>query len=117
LPSAGRSGGGTTTVAGSVPGTPRGATAHGYDGAAALARVGEDLAVLDEFAVGLAGAWGSSIVVGGPADGVEYGDGIEVVAPVCDLAIVDRDDGDEVVVVGVPGADRSAVDGILEDDD
>jgi DnaJ-class molecular chaperone with C-terminal Zn finger domain len=39
LPSAGRSGGGTTTVAGSAPGTPRGATARGYDGAATLARV------------------------------------------------------------------------------
>jgi len=40
LPSAGHSGGGTTTVAGSAPGTPRGATARGYDGAATLTRSG-----------------------------------------------------------------------------
>ena len=58
-----------------------------------------------------------SVVLGGPADGVEYGDGVEVVAPVCDLAIPDRDDGDKVVVVGVSGTDRSSVDGVFEDDD
>jgi hypothetical protein len=58
-----------------------------------------------------------SVVLGGPADGVEYGDGVKVVAPVCDLAVSDRDDGDKVVVVGVPGADRPAVDGVFEDDD
>jgi len=58
-----------------------------------------------------------SLVVFGPADGVEYGDRVEVVAPVCDLAVLDRDDGDKVVVVGVPGADRSAVDRVFEDDD
>jgi hypothetical protein len=56
-------------------------------------------------------------VLGGPADSVEYGDGVEVVAPVCDFSVLDRDDGDELVVVGVPGADRSAVDGVFEDDD
>jgi hypothetical protein len=56
-------------------------------------------------------------LVGGPANGVEDGDGVEVVAPLCDLAVFDRDDGDEVVVVGVPGADRSAVDCVFEDDD
>ena len=53
----------------------------------------------------------------GPAGGVEYGDGVEVIAPVCDLAVFDRDDGDKVVVVGVPGTDRSAVDCVFEDDD
>ena len=58
-----------------------------------------------------------SVVLGGPADGVEHGDGVEVVAPACDLAVLDRDDGDEVVVVGVPGADRSAVDCVFQDDD
>ena len=58
-----------------------------------------------------------SVVLRRPADGVEYGDGVEVVAPVCDLTVSDRDDGDKVVVVGVPGADRSAVDGVFEDDD
>ena len=57
------------------------------------------------------------LVVRGPADGVEYGDGVEVVAPVCDLAVLDRDDGDEVVVVGARGADRSTVDCVFEDDD
>jgi len=36
---------------------------------------------------------------------------------VCDLAVLDRDDGDEPVVVGVPGADGLAVDGVFEDDD
>jgi hypothetical protein len=56
-------------------------------------------------------------VVGGPAGGVEYGDGVEVVAPVCDLAILDRDDGDEVVVVGLPSTDRPAVNGVFKDDD
>jgi hypothetical protein len=56
-------------------------------------------------------------VLGGPADGVEDGDGVEVVAPVDNLAISDRDDRDEVVVVGVSGADRSSVDGVFEDDD
>ena len=35
---------GTTTVAGSAPGTPRGATARGYDGAATLTRVRSRLA-------------------------------------------------------------------------
>jgi hypothetical protein len=40
LPPAGRSGGGTTTVAGSAPRTPRGAAARGYDGAATLTRSG-----------------------------------------------------------------------------
>jgi hypothetical protein len=29
-----------------------------------------------------------------PADGVEYGDGVEVVAPVCNLAVLDRNHGD-----------------------
>ncbi len=57
------------------------------------------------------------VVARGPADRVEYGDGVEVVAPVCDLAVLDRDEGDKVVVVGVPGVDRSAVDGVFEDDD
>jgi hypothetical protein len=55
-------------------------------------------------------------VVHGPADGVEYGDGVEVVTPVRDLSVSDRDDGDKVVIVGVPGTDRSAVDGVFEDD-
>jgi hypothetical protein len=56
-------------------------------------------------------------VARGPADRVEYGDGVEVVAPVCDLALLDRDDRDKVVVVGAPGADRPAVDGVFQDDD
>jgi hypothetical protein len=59
----------------------------------------------------------SSNAPAGPADGVEYGDGVEVVAPVRDLAVPDRDDGDKVVVVGTPGPDRSAMDGVFEDDD
>jgi hypothetical protein len=52
-----------------------------------------------------------------PAGRVEYGDGVEAVAAVCDLAVLDRDDGDKVVVVGVPGTDRQAVDGVFQDDD
>jgi hypothetical protein len=54
--------------------------------------------------------------MGGPADGVEHGDGVEVVAPVRDLAVLDRDDRDEVVVVGPPGADCPAVNCVFEDD-
>src|SRR5689334_6665620 len=57
------------------------------------------------------------LVVRGPPEGVEYGDGVEVVTPECDLAVSDCDDGDKVIVVGVSGADRSAVDCVLEDDD
>ena len=44
-----------------------------------------------------------------PAGRVEYGDGVEAVAAVCDLAVLDRDDGDKVVVVGVPGSQVTSI--------
>jgi hypothetical protein len=53
--------------------------------------------------------------MGGPANGIEYGDGVEVVAPVCDLTVLDRDARDEVVVVGLASADRPAVNCVFED--
>jgi hypothetical protein len=53
----------------------------------------------------------------GPAEGVGHGDRVQIVPPVSDLPVRDRDDGDEVVVVGAPSADRSAVDGVFEDRD
>lgn len=34
-----------------------------------------------------------------------------------DLAVFDGDHGNETVVVGTPGTDRSAMDGVLEGDD
>lgn len=52
-----------------------------------------------------------------PAHGVEHGDGVAAVAPVRDLSVLDRDDGDEVVVVGGRGADRLTADRVCEDDD
>jgi hypothetical protein len=38
-----------------------------------------------------------------PTRGLEHGHRVEVVTPACHLSIPDRDDGDEPVVVRIPG--------------
>src|SRR6185312_4321120 len=52
-----------------------------------------------------------------PADRVEHGDRVEVVPPVHDLAIAEREDGDVPVGVAAPGAHDVAFGGVLEHHD
>jgi len=49
-----------------------------------------------------------------PAERVEYGDGVEVVPPVHDFPVAEGEDGDELVVVRVPGGDGVPVRGVFE---
>src|SRR5689334_18589550 len=60
---------------------------------------------------------GSAAPSARPADRVEHGDRVEVVPPVHDLAIAEREHGDVPVGVAVPGAHDVAFGGVLEHHD